>query len=79
MSPIVLRSRVGVDGMLRIVVPVGSAEAERPMRVTIESIPAEVAVSENYINWLDRIAVHWEGEFERLPGLQLADWQTPSN
>lgn len=79
MSPIVLRSRVGVDGMLRIVVPVGSAEAERPMRVTIESIPAEVADSENYINWLDHIAGRWQGEFERIPKLTLADWQTPSN
>ena len=67
MSPIVLRSRVGVDGMLRIVVPVGSAEAERPMRVTIESIPTEALGSESYINWLDHIAGKWQGEFERLP------------
>jgi hypothetical protein len=51
----------------RVVVPVGSAEAERPMQVTIESIPAEAAGSENYINWLDHIAGRWQGEFERLP------------
>lgn len=53
--------------MLRIVVPVGSAEAERPMQVTIESIPTEVAGSKSYINWLDHIAGQWQGEFERLP------------
>lgn len=72
MSPIILRSRVGVDGMLRMVVPVGSAEAERPIRVTIESIPSEAAGSENYINWLDRIAGRWQGELERIP---VADFE----
>ncbi|MCX7419313.1 MAG: hypothetical protein NT013_07220 [Planctomycetia bacterium] len=79
MSRIVLRSQVGLDGMLRIVVPIGSAEAERPMRVTIESIPTETAGSTGYTDWLDHIAGKWQGEFERLPGLTLADWQTPSN
>ena len=67
MSPIVLRSRVGQDGMLRIVVPIGSAEATRPMQVTIESIPTEAKSSMNYIKWLDQIAGQWQGEFESLP------------
>lgn len=79
MSRIVLRSQVGLDGMLRIVVPVGSAEAERPMRVTIESLPAETVCSTGYTDWLDQVAGKWQGEFARVPGLTLADWQTPSN
>ena len=67
MSRIILRSRVGVDGVLRLVVPVGSAEAEHQMQVTIESIPDEAAGSSDYANWLDRIAGQWQGDFERLP------------
>lgn len=67
MSRIILRSRVGVDGVLRLAVPVGSAEAEQQMRVTIESIPDEAAGSSDYHHWLDRIAGQWQGEFERLP------------
>ena len=67
MSRIILRSRVGVDGVLRLVVPVGSAEAEHQMQVTIESIPDEATGSSDYANWLDRIAGEWQGDFERLP------------
>ena len=67
MSRITLRSRVGVDGVLRLAVPVGSAEAEHQMQVTIESIPDEAAGSSDYANWLDRIAGQWQGDFERFP------------
>ena len=43
MSRMVLRSRVGADGVLRMVVPFGDAEAERPMQVTIEPLTTESA------------------------------------
>jgi len=66
MSRIVLRSQVGLDGMLRIVVPIGSAEADRPMQVTIEPIPTEAVSTPRYTDWLDRIAGRWQGEFERI-------------
>ncbi|MEK6260315.1 MAG: hypothetical protein AABP62_16985 [Planctomycetota bacterium] len=71
MTRIILRSPVGVDGVLRLAVPVGSAAAECQMQVTIESIPTEAADSSDYINWLDRIAGQWQGDFERLPAIDF--------
>lgn len=67
MNRLVVRSRVDADGVLRVVVPVGAAEAERVMQVTIESIPESVAEQDEYADWLDSIAGQWQGEFERLP------------
>ena len=67
MSRITLRSRVGTDGVLRLVVPFGAAEADQPMQVTIESLQNEATDSSNYVHWLEGIAGQWQGDFERLP------------
>ena len=67
MSRITLRSRVDTDGVLRLVVPFGVAEADQPMQVTIESVPNEQLANSDYIHWLDGIAGQWQGDFERLP------------
>jgi hypothetical protein len=67
MSRITLRSRVDADGFLRLAVPVGAAEADHAMQVTIESVTNEEIVSSDYVHWLDTIAGQWQGDFERLP------------
>ena len=67
MSRITLRSRVDTDGVLRLVVPFGAAEADQPMQVTIESLQNEATDSSNYVYWLEGIAGQWQGDFERLP------------
>jgi hypothetical protein len=67
MNRIVVRSRVGVDGVLHVTVPVGTDDADREVRVTIE--PAELAdpAAEGYSDWLRSVAGQWQGEFERPP------------
>lgn len=72
MSRITLRSRVDMDGVLRLVIPFGTAEADQPMQVTIESVPHDEVATSDYIHWLDGIAGHWQGDFERLP---IADFE----
>lgn len=66
MNRIVLTSRVGMDGVLRLAVPVGTAEAESQMQVTIEPVSAATN-SSDYLHWLDSIAGRWQGEFEQFP------------
>ena len=67
MNRITLRSRVDTDGVLRLAVPFGTAEADQPMQVTIESLQDEEVDSSDYIHWLEGIAGQWQGDFERLP------------
>lgn len=63
MTLIVLRSRVGADGVLQLTVPVGAGEANRDVRVVIESEPA--AHQEEYLDFLQRTAGAWQGDFQR--------------
>jgi hypothetical protein len=38
MNRVVVRSKVDADGVLRVAVPVGAAEVDREMQVTIEQV-----------------------------------------
>ena len=67
MTTVVVRSRVDADGVLRVAVPIGSAEAEHEVQVTIEPVPSESIGRDEYIAWLENSAGQWQGEFERLP------------
>lgn len=67
MSPMVVRSRVDADGVLRVAVPVGPAEADREMQVTIEPLPRRSDERAEYLAWLEESAGRWQGDFERLP------------
>ena len=60
-------SRVDADGVLRVAVPVGNAEAERDMQVTVESLPPNGDSQVDYLAWLDRSAGAWRGDFEPMP------------
>jgi hypothetical protein len=42
MTPIVVKSRIGSDGVLHLHLPVGQAEADKDVRVTVESAAPEV-------------------------------------
>jgi hypothetical protein len=63
MTRIVLRSKVGPDGILQLTVPVGHSDANREVRIVIESEPS--ASKQEYLNFLDRTAGAWQGDFER--------------
>jgi hypothetical protein len=64
MTRIVLKSKVGADGILQLTVPVGPDEANREVRVVIESEPAP-ATRQEYLDFLQATAGAWQGDFER--------------
>ena len=73
MTRIKVKSRIGPDGVLRVAVPVGPADADREVELTIEPTTSGVA-DENYQEFIRSTAGAWEGEFEQFPqgGLRAA-------
>ena len=67
MNPMIVQSRVGGDGVLRVAVPVGTAEADHEMQVTIEPLPQRSDERAEYLAWLEKSAGQWKGDFESLP------------
>jgi hypothetical protein len=68
MNRIVLHSRVGADGVLQLTVPLGVADADREVEVTIE--PAEPdhlprAPQEDWEQFVRETAGAWQGELLR--------------
>jgi hypothetical protein len=65
MNRIGVNSRVGSNGILQLTVPVGPANANREVQITIEPVgPAALSPDE----WRRRIletAEKWQGDFER--------------
>jgi hypothetical protein len=65
---VVLTSRVGVDGVLTLRVPLGVADANRMVRVIVE--PVEVGTTappdrEAWLKFIASTAGQWQGELER--------------
>ena len=68
MNPIIMTSRVGNDGVLRVTVPVGMEEAQKEVRVVVESLPIKKAQTQaEYAAWVESMAGSWQGDFERPP------------
>ena len=65
MNRIVVRSRVGSNGILELALPVGPADADQEVQITVEPIgPPPLSPDE----WRQRIletAGKWQGELER--------------
>jgi hypothetical protein len=60
----ILSARVGADGVL--LVPLGQAEANLEVRVTIEPAAAPALQSrQEYLDFLQATAGAWQGDFER--------------
>jgi hypothetical protein len=65
MTRIVVHSRVGNDGVLHVSIPVGTAEANRQVQVTVEPASNLPATPEEWRAWVESTAGSWRGEFER--------------
>jgi hypothetical protein len=66
MDRIILKSKVSSDGTLRLSLPLGLAEADHEVRVTVEPIALQTATSQlEWEAWVDDMAGSWQGEFER--------------
>jgi hypothetical protein len=52
MTPTTVTSRVGADGILSVVVPLGPAEANREVRVTVEPVAEKPEMTpEEWAQW----------------------------
>ena len=68
MHRIVINSKVSSDGTLRLLLPIGLAEADHEVRVIVESVAAEEITSkEEWEAWVDAISGSWQGDFDRPP------------
>ena len=58
-------SRVGADGILNVSVPVGKADAHRPVQVIIEPADIGLDTGGDYGAWLNGLSGRWQGDFVR--------------
>ena len=65
MNRIVLHSRVGTDGVLQLTVPIGVAEADREVEVTIEPAAPSTMTQEEWHKFILETAGAWQGDLER--------------
>ena len=68
MDRIVLHSRVGADGVLRLDVPIGSAAADGEVDVTIEASGLKqqtIAEQDEWRQFVLSTAGAWQGDLER--------------
>ena len=75
MNRIVVQSRVDGDGVVRIAIPVGPTEADRPVQVTVESVPSQPAGSVMQHDRFDPNAAPIEDELaEIFTDVPAAEW-----
>lgn len=70
MNRIVVKSKVGSDGVLHLSLPVGLADAGEDVQVTVESYgpqPNRTQTPEAWRSWVQEMAGSWQGGFERSP------------
>ena len=65
MNRMTLNTRIGADGVLRVTIPVGKAEADREVQLVIEPLVPELQSSRDYLEFLRATAGAWQGDFER--------------
>ncbi len=70
MNRIVIHSRVGADGVLQLIVPIGAADADREVEVSIEAAGPKQQTNAEQEEWRRFVlatAGAWQGDLER-PG-----------
>jgi hypothetical protein len=61
----ILHARVGADGVLKIRVPMGEADANREVQVTIDPVGPPPMTQEQWQRFVQETAGSWQGELER--------------
>ena len=65
MNRIVLKSRVDSNGILRLALPVGPADANREVQITVEPVGPPAPSPDEWRRGILETAGKWQGEFER--------------
>ena len=71
MNRTTLRSRISPDGVLRLDVPLGTADADRDVQVTIEPVDSECQSQADWERFIRATAGAWQGDFGRPPQGEL--------
>ena len=74
MNRMIVKSRVGADGVLRVALPVGVADADREVQVTVDPLtPSKPMTQAAWATWVESMAGsitdptfrrHDQGEYE---------------
>ncbi len=68
MNRIVVKSKVSSDGILHLSLPVGMAEADTEVQVTVEALAGKKPMTQKeWEAWVDAMAGSLQGDFERPP------------
>ncbi len=65
MNRLVVKSRVGSDGILYVSLPVGLADADREVQISVEPVSRLVPTAEQWRQAILETAGKWRGELER--------------
>ena len=65
MNRIVVKSRIGSDGILQLALPVGPADADREVQITIEPVDHSAPSADEWRRRILETAGKWQGDFER--------------
>jgi hypothetical protein len=65
MNRIVVKSRVGSNGVLQLTLPVGPADAGREVQVTVEPVGLPALSPDEWRQRVLETAGKWQGELER--------------
>jgi hypothetical protein len=65
MNRIVVQSRVGSDGVLQMTLPLGVANANRVVQITVELVGPPAMSQEEWRRFVMETGGKWQGEFER--------------
>jgi hypothetical protein len=76
MNRIVVKSRVGGDGILQLSLPVGVAEADREVLITVEPVGPAVPSPDEWRRRILETAGKWQGDFKR-PEQGEYEWREP--
>jgi hypothetical protein len=64
MNRIVVKSRVGSNGVLQLTLPLGSADADREVQITVEPVGPPALSPDEWRRGILETAGKWQGEFE---------------
>jgi hypothetical protein len=65
MNRIVLRSKVDSNGILQVTFPLGPADANREVQITVEPIGPAALTADEWRQYILETAGNWQGDFER--------------
>jgi hypothetical protein len=65
MNRIVVKSRVDGNGILQLTLPLGSADADREVQITVEPVGPPAPSADEWRRGILEAAGKWQGEFER--------------